>query len=603
MGFLRDNKVCFPRKVYILYYQEGLPVSRQSKFYQKLAAAVLAVLVAFAAGLTPLPSALAHVDSVSVGSAPSQAVDGEPAGEDALPEDFARSEKIEVGEGAGVIDSAEYFSPANANIDGSMYSRLSARQKNCYNALQNITIDRFASASRHEVDISIAGFKGQKITGTSFGGSFTPTGSGKTLYDALHNDMQAAVVALRLDRPDMVWLHGSIWTSMTFYVSRNVGTIDTVSYQIEMPFGGKEKSMQAQMITAAKNIARQAMQQPDTYSRVKAAHDILAGQNKYGHTMLGSVNEKYAHVAYSALIANDGYDPVCDGYSKAMKMVLDEMGIPCVCVISPTHMWNNVKMDDGLWYNLDLTWDDGGAELDWDYFLIGSHTVVAGNVYCQEPSHVEQDPFADAKVTLGGAKYPRKNKDAYIYLGRDYPPLRYSDVPRDAWFYNQVETVSDLGYFSGNNKGKFDPNGKFTRAQFATVMASALGVDLTPYKSQTGFSDVKSGQWYAAAANWARQSGMMSGDNRGRFRPNATITKEEICVVLYKALGLQSSEITSFFADDYQIAPWARYQVYACREAGLISGDNLGKVNPKKGAVRSEAAAIFAAYAQTSGRI
>ncbi len=133
-------------------------------------------------------------------------------------------------------------------------------------------------------------------------------------------------------------------------------------------------------------------------------------------------------------------------------------------------------------------------------------------------------------------------------------------------------------------------------------MASALGVDLTPYKGKSAFSDVPANQWYAAAANWAKQSGMMSGDNRGRFRPNATITKQEICVVLYNALGLNSGDIGSFFADDYQIAPWARYQVYACREAGLISGDNMGKVNPQKGTVRSEAATIFAAYAQYTGR-
>lgn len=576
-------------------------MSCQFKLYQKFAAAMLALLVAFWVPLAPAATASATVGEYPVDSAPPEAVEADPEDGAAEFEIVVSSEAMEVGQGTGLIDSSEYFSASNANVDGSMYSRLSARQKNCYNALQNISVDRFLSASGHEVEVSIAGIQGQKVAGTVFGSTFTPTGAGKALYDALQNDMQAAVVALRLDRPDMVWLHGGVWTAMTFRVSRGVGTVESASYQMEMPFNGQEKTMQTQMLAAARDIARQAMREPDTYSRVKAAHDILAQQNQYGHSMLGSPNEKYAHVAYSALIPNDAYDPVCDGYAKALKMVLDEMGVPCVCVISPTHMWNNVKMDDGLWYNVDLTWDDGSAVLDWDYFLVGSQTVVAGLVYSKEPSHVEQDPFTESGVSLGGAKYPKKNTKAYVYLGREYPPLRYSDVPRDAWFYDKVETVSELGYFTGN-QGRFTPNGAFTRAQFAAVMASALGVDLTPYKGKSAFSDVPANQWYAAAANWAKQSGMMSGDNRGRFRPNATITKQEICVVLYNALGLNSGDIGSFFADDYQIAPWARYQVYACREAGLISGDNMGKVNPRKGTVRSEAATIFAAYAQYTGR-
>ena len=91
-------------------------------------------------------------------------------------------------------------------------------------------------------------------------------------------------------------------------------------------------------------------------------------------------------------------------------MVCQELGIPCVLASSQTHMWNNVKMDDGEWYNLDLTWDDSGEEVSYSYFLIGSQTVVDGEVFSQQADHREKNPFQQTEnlnpVTL---RFPTKN--------------------------------------------------------------------------------------------------------------------------------------------------------------------------------------------------
>ena len=58
-------------------------------------------------------------------------------------------------------------------------------------------------------------------------------------------------------------------------------------------------------------------------------------------------------------------------------------------------MWNNIKMDDGDWYNLDLTWDDANDQaISYDYFLIGSQTVVDGQAFSRQPDHVEGEPLA-----------------------------------------------------------------------------------------------------------------------------------------------------------------------------------------------------------------
>lgn len=106
----------------------------------------------------------------------------------------------------------------------------------------------------------------------------------------------------------------------------------------------------------------------DTYNDIKRIHDYLINSISYDET-LSSPN---IYNAYGALI--NRYC-VCEGYSRALKYILDSMEIPCVIVvgtgISPTgqqekHAWNYVQCN-GNWYAVDTTWDDpvvrGGARV------------------------------------------------------------------------------------------------------------------------------------------------------------------------------------------------------------------------------------------------
>ena len=60
--------------------------------------------------------------------------------------------------------------------------------------------------------------------------------------------------------------------------------------------------------------------------------------------------------AYGALV--DG-DAVCQGYALAYRLLLNELGIPCITVASAqmNHMWNLVELN-GRWYHVDVTHDD-----------------------------------------------------------------------------------------------------------------------------------------------------------------------------------------------------------------------------------------------------
>ncbi len=52
----------------------------------------------------------------------------------------------------------------------------------------------------------------------------------------------------------------------------------------------------------------------------------------------------------------EGY-AICSGYTDAMALVLDRLGLNNFKVASTTHVWNAVKLNN-QWLHLDLTWDD-----------------------------------------------------------------------------------------------------------------------------------------------------------------------------------------------------------------------------------------------------
>ena len=503
----------------------------------------------------------------------------------------------------GEADQSPTFrSSENALMDGSFYSRLNTRQKACYRALESISIDKILASPDRRVLMEIEGITGTRIKGQASNGAFKPAGDSDTQkqYKSMDNDMLAGLVALRYDRPDLLWLEGGVGPSYTFTTTKGsaYGTVSRAGFRFSLPYSGGEKVMRAQMMEAAQNLAAQAGRERDTYSRLLAAHNLIAAQARYNYTPDTEMERKLTHSAYSALIAGDRYEPVCDGYSKAFKLVCDMLRIPCILVSSKDHMWNNVKMDDGRWYNVDLTWDDGRGTGDTTYFLVGSQSVVGGSAFQNQPSHRELDPFTDSKVTVSGQKYPNKCPNAYVYLGQDYEPLRYPDVGRDDWFFDSVNRVSELGYFGGDASGRFNPNKNITRAEFARVMANVLGVDLRQYQGGDSFPDVPASAWYAPVAVWAKESKVMEGSG-GKFRPNEKITRQEMCRVLVNALGLDEAQEVPSFADSASIADWARPQVYACYEAGLVKGDPNGRFNPRNFAKRSEAATMLQRYADS----
>lgn len=516
-----------------------------------------------------------------------------------------------LGGGASLLNDAQTFgAPPFVYEGGDLYSQLNTRQKACYNVLESISIDSLISAGQIEhnnrvyrrVMVKIEGINGLSMEGSFSGGHFTPAKSAAEVESGIYTDLCAAIVALRYDRPDILWMSYMRYGYELESTGNNSGRVTNVRFEFHLEYGGREKAMRETMLENARRIADQAGQEADTYHKVKAVHDLLARENTYGDT-----KDSMAHSAYSALVFGDVYEPVCDGYAKAFKIICGLMGIPCVMPSSNDHMWNNVKMDDNEWYNLDLTWDDNDdSTISYEYFLVGSQTVVNGEAFSAQESHREVNPYSSYLADGNGLlkpvslSFPRKNTQAYQYLGEDYPPLAFPDVKRGAWYFEDVENAAKLGLFAGDAHGLFHPENNITRAEFAKVMANSFGVDLSAYGGKS-FTDVAEDAWYAPTAAWAKESGLMNGYTDGTFRPGNPISRQEMCVVLYNAcknMGIQAEPAANLFPDDAKVGGWAREAVYGCNALGLVKGDASGRFDPQGKTLRSHAAVVFGRFAE-----
>lgn len=102
-----------------------------------------------------------------------------------------------------------------------------------------------------------------------------------------------------------------------------------------------------------------------------------------------------------------------------------------------------------------------------------------------------------------------------------------------------AKTVA-LGIINGYEDGTFGPDQNITRAEFSKIAVTAAGAKDTAdmlANNASSFKDVKAGQWYTGWVNASESLGIFQGDGNGNFRPNDTITNQEVITVLMRLLG------------------------------------------------------------------
>jgi len=146
--------------------------------------------------------------------------------------------------------------------------------------------------------------------------------------------------------------------------------------------------------------------------------------------------------------------------------------------------------------------------------------------------------------------------------------------------------------------GNFRPRAAISRAEVATILARTQLLDfeqgiqeLPPGMERfDAFSDVEQGDWFFYYVAWVYDAGLIQG-YRGRFRPNAPITREELAAILARTTSLQTGQTS--FLDASTISNWAQDYVYTVYRAGWITGDDQNRLRPTDNIVRAEVATVI----------
>ena len=170
--------------------------------------------------------------------------------------------------------------------------------------------------------------------------------------------------------------------------------------------------------------------------------------------------------------------------------------------------------------------------------------------------------------------------------------FHFSDIDENDWYYDNVMDAANNGYISGMGDGTFAPTQATTRAQFASMIANAMGYEADPDVASM-FPDVADDFWGKAAINFCAQNGIITGYDDGTFQPNKAITRQEAASILRNAFKLTESS-SETFPDDSAISGWAKESVYIVRASGLMKGDaGTGNFRPTDTIIRAEAASIL----------
>lgn len=114
--------------------------------------------------------------------------------------------------------------------------------------------------------------------------------------------------------------------------------------------------------------------------RERKLHDKLLEKCRYNKDVTSLDDGWQYFSSYGAIV--DG-QAVCEGYSKAMMLLLNLAGVESTTIRgegeSVRHMWNLVSIG-GNWYHLDATWDDDDEEYSYDFFNLSDERIQADHI-------------------------------------------------------------------------------------------------------------------------------------------------------------------------------------------------------------------------------
>lgn len=193
-----------------------------------------------------------------------------------------------------------------------------------------------------------------------------------------------------------------------------------------------------------------------------------------------------------------------------------------------------------------------------------------------------------------------------VYAAVSKPAAAFTDITNSKSAV-AIQTLADKLIIQGTSATTFAPQSNLTRAEFTALLTRALGLRTD---ASVTFSDVKSTDWYAKDVAAASKAGLILGIGGGKFAPTQKVTRQELAVILDRAVKLTGTELKAVanpsfttYSDSAKVAPYAKDSLLALTKAGVFASESGIAFNPTAPATRETAAAALYELLSKSGLI
>lgn len=176
----------------------------------------------------------------------------------------------------------------------------------------------------------------------------------------------------------------------------------------------------------------------------------------------------------------------------------------------------------------------------------------------------------------------------------------FRDVAATAWYHDAVDYVLRKGIMTGMGNNTFSPENTLTRAQLCQILYNIEG---KPSAGGGSFTDVDAGTWYSGAVGWAATHEIVNGMGNGLFSPEKPVSREQMVTILYRYADYKGYDLSGLVSlDDYSdvrlLSSWARKEMQWAVGEGIISGMTASTIAPQGTATRAQAATILMRFCE-----
>ncbi len=253
-----------------------------------------------------------------------------------------------------------------------------------------------------------------------------------------------------------------------------------------------------------------------------------------------------------------------------------------------------VSVDAGNYLESDMQSEYNGA--------LAGRTLTIAQIEAELAEEYEQEEEEDTRPSGGSTGGGRGGFSSSISVPAKNPEkaeeektteeIKFTDVAQTHWAFPEIIFLNKLGIVNGADDGKFYPEKTVTREEVLKMICIAFKVDFSG--GDSSFEDVDKGSWYYNYVSSAQKAGIVNGINDKLFGIGQSVTRQDICVMIARALGENTDGYPEgMFTDVSDVSPYAANSVNYLSSMYVVNGFTDGSFRPLANCTRAEAVKII----------